>query len=182
MKKTILILSFLATTGAAVTAQSVTTTSAVITFDATTPKDALPKAENKTVIAALNKTTGTVQFEAAVNNFAFSNPMIQDHFNGEKWLNSAAHPKFTFSGKIDKLNEVKFDKNGTYDVTVSGNLTVKGISKALSGVPAKVVVKDGAVSANSAFSIKLADYGITGQAIDAGKVDPEPKISVAVNF
>jgi polyisoprenoid-binding protein YceI len=181
MKKTILFLSFLAMTGA-VTAQSATTTSAVITFDATTPKDALPKAENKAVIAALNKTTGAVQFEAAVNNFAFTNPMIQDHFNGEKWLNSAAHPKFTFSGKIDKLSEVKFNKNGSYDVTVSGNLTVKGVTKPISSVPATVVVKDGAVSASSTFSIKLADYGIAGQAIEAGKVAPEPRISVAVNF
>ena len=180
MKKTILILSLIVMTGQLI-AQKSTTTSAVVTFDATTPKDALPKAENKTVIGSLDKTTGILLFEAAVNNFSFSNPKMQDHFNGSKWMNSTAFPKFTFSGKIDKLNKVKFKKNGTYDVTISGNLTIKGISKPVSA-PAKITVKNGAVNTTSSFSIKIADYGITGQPVDAGKVAKEPKITVAASF
>ena len=180
MKKTVLFLSFIALAGG-VMAQKVTTTSAVVSFDATTPKDALPKAENKTVIASLDKTTGVIMFEAAVNNFAFGNPKIQEHFNGANWLNSTEFPKFTFSGKIDKLGEVKFNKNGSYTVKVSGNLVVKGISKPVSA-SAKIVVKDGTVTSNSDFSIVLADYGITGAPIDGGKVSPEPKITVSASF
>jgi polyisoprenoid-binding protein YceI len=180
MKKTILFLAFIATTGT-VMAQKLTTTSAVVSFDATTPKDALPKAENKAVIAALDKTTGTVAFEAAVNNFAFSNPMIQEHFNGDNWMKSATFPKFTFSGKIDKLNKVKFHKNGSYKVTVSGTLTIKDVTKPISA-PATIVVKDGAITSSSAFSIKLSDYGISGAPIEAGKVATEPKISVSAQF
>ncbi len=180
MKKTILFLSFVAIAGS-VMAQKSTTTSAVISFDATTPKDALPKAENKTGIASLDKTTGAILFEVAVNNFAFSNPKIQEHFNDTKWLNSAEFPKFTFAGKIDKLSKVKFTKNGSYDVTVSGNLTVKGISKPVSAT-ATIVVNGTAVTTSSAFTIKLADYGITGGPIDGGKVAAEPKITVSASF
>lgn len=180
MKKTILFLFLTAITGSAM-AQKATTTSAVVTFDATTPKDALPKAENKTVIASFDKTTGALLFEAAVNNFSFTNPMMQDHFNGEKWLNSGEFPKFTFTGKVDKISKVKFDKDGTYDVEVSGNLTVKGVSKEVS-TPAIIVVKGGTVTASSSFSIKLKDYGITGQAIDAGKVAEQPTITVSASF
>lgn len=180
MKKTVLFLSFIALAGG-VFAQKVTTTSAVISFDATTPKDALPKAENKTVIASLDKTTGVIMFEAAVNNFAFGNPKIQEHFNGANWLNSAEFPKFTFSGKIDNLSEVKFNKNGSYTVKVTGNLIVKGITKPVS-TSAKIVVKDGVVTSNSDFSIVLADYGIKGAPIDGGKVSPEPKITVSASF
>lgn len=180
MKKSILFLSFIAITAGAM-AQKLTTTSAVVTFDATTPKDALPKAENKAVIASLDKTTGAVAFEAAVNNFSFTNAMIQDHFNGEKWMNAAAFPKFVFVGKVDKVNKIKFAKNGTYEVKVSGNLTVKGISKPVSA-PATVTVTNGVVTATSSFSIKLKDYGITGQAIDAGKVAEKPTVSVSVQF
>ena len=94
MKKTILFLSLIAITTGAM-AQKATTTSAVVTFDATTAKDALPKAENKAVIASLDKSSGALLFEAAVNNFAFSNETIQGHFNGDKWLNSAEFPKFS---------------------------------------------------------------------------------------
>lgn len=180
MKKFLFSLSFLAVAGI-VTAQKLTTSSAVVTFDATTPKDALPKAENKTVIGSLDKTTGAIAFEAAVNNFAFTNPTIQSHFNADKWMNSAEFPKFTFAGKIDKLSKVKFNKNGVYDVTVSGNLTVKGVSKPVTA-KAKVTVKDASVSATSAFTIKLSDYGITGQPIDAGKVANDTKITVAASF
>jgi polyisoprenoid-binding protein YceI len=180
MKKTILFLSFVAITGS-VMAQKVTTTSAVITFDATTAKDALPKAENKTVIASLDKTTGAILFEAAVNNFSFANPMMHDHFNGEKWLNSAVFPKFTFTGKIDKLSEVKFNKNGSYDVTVSGTLTIKGVAKPIT-VPATIVVKGSAITSSTAFSVKVADYGIASQYIESGKVSTEPKITVSAQF
>ncbi|MBL7749122.1 MAG: YceI family protein [Chitinophagaceae bacterium] len=180
MKKTILSLAIIAITSS-VFAQNLTTTSATVAFDATTPIDALPKAENKTVIASLNKTTGAVLFEAAVNNFSFSNPKIQEHFNAANWMNSASFPKFTFSGKIDKLSKVKFAKDGVYKVTVSGNLTVKGVSKPVS-TPATITVTGGKVSAATAFSIVLADYGITGAPIDGGKVAKEPKITVAASF
>ena len=180
MKKTILFLSFVAITTGAM-AQKSTTTSAVVSFDATTPKDALPRAENKTVIGSLDKTTGVVVFEAAVNNFAFSNPKIQEHFNGANWMNSGSFPKFTFSGKIEKVNKVKFTKNGSYNVTVKGNLTVKGISKPVTST-GTITVKDGAVSTQSSFTIKLADYNITGQPIEAGKISTEPKITVSASF
>jgi polyisoprenoid-binding protein YceI len=180
MKKTILFIALIAFGGSLI-AQKATTTSAVVTFDATTEKDALPKAENKTVIAAVDKSTGAVAFEAAVNNFAFSNPMIQEHFNGDKWMNSAKFPKFTFTGKISDLSKVSFGKDGSYTVDVTGDLTVRDVTKSIT-TPATIVVKNGAISASSAFTIKLADYGFTGGPIDAGKVAPEPKITVAAEL
>jgi polyisoprenoid-binding protein YceI len=180
MKKTILSLSLIFIAGS-MFAQNLTTSSATVSFDATTPIDALPKADNKTVIASLNTTTGAVLFEAAVNNFAFSNPKIQEHFNGANWMNSASFPKFSFAGKIDKVSKVKFTKDGVYKVTVTGNLTVKGVTKPVK-TPATITVTGGKVSAATGFSIVLADYGITGAPIDGGKVAKEPKITVAAAF
>jgi polyisoprenoid-binding protein YceI len=180
MKKAILFLSFIALTGS-LFAQKKTTTSAVVTFDATTPKDALPKAENKTVIASLDTKTGTVAFEAAVKNFAFTNAMIQDHFNGDKWLNSNTFPKFTFKGKIDDLSKVNFSKDGTYNVTVTGDLTVRDVTKQVKA-PAVVVVSGGAITATSSFNIQLSDFGITGAPIDGGKVANDTKITVSAEL
>ncbi|NDF98080.1 MAG: hypothetical protein EB101_03965 [Chitinophagia bacterium] len=113
MKKTILFFSLfaLATLGFAQVKQ---TTSAIVAFDATTPKDALPKAENKTVIAEINTKTGQIGFEAAVKNFSFSNPVIQEHFNEERWMNSGKFPAFTFQGKINDAQQYNFAKNGVY--------------------------------------------------------------------
>jgi len=180
MKKTILLFALVATTGI-LFAQKKTTTSATVSFDATTPKDALPKADNKTVIGSFDTNTGDVAFEAAVKNFSFSSPKMQEHFNGANWMNSDQFPKFTFTGKVEKVNKIKFTKNGTYNVKATGNLTVKGISK-----PAKVngtiTVANRKISVATNFTIKLADYNITGQPIDAGKVSKEPKINVSAEF
>jgi hypothetical protein len=46
--------------------------------------------------------------------------LIQEHFNGEKWMNSEAYPLFVFAGRIADLSKVNFSKNGTYTVPVSG--------------------------------------------------------------
>jgi polyisoprenoid-binding protein YceI len=180
MKKTLLIAA-LFVSATSLMAQKKTTTSATVTFDATTPIDALPKAENKTVVASLDTKTGAVAFEAPVKSFTFTNPMIQDHFNGDKWMNSNEFPAFTFKGKIADLKKVKFEKDGTYTSAVEGTLTVKGKEKKVTA-PATFVVKDGKIASTSNFTIALADYGIAGAPIDGGKVAKEPKISVAADF
>ena len=180
MKRTLFSL-FLATMSMISFAQKKTTTSAVVAFDATTAIDALPKAENKTVVAALDTKTGSLAFEATVKNFAFSNPMIQDHFNGDKWLNSAEYPTFTYKGKITNLSDINFSKDGTYSAKTEGTLKVRGTEKKIE-VPATIVVSSGAISATSDFSIKLSDYSISGAPIDGGKVAKEPKISVRADF
>jgi polyisoprenoid-binding protein YceI len=180
MKKTFFALAFLMFAGASF-AQKKTTSSATVSFDATTPKDPLPKATNNTANGSINTKTGAVAFEAMVASFAFSNPKIQEHFNDEKWMNSKEWPNFTFSGKITKLSDVNFSKNGTYTVTVSGKLGIKDKTKEVK-TPVTVVVKDGKISATTSFTIKLKDFDIKGVPIDAGKVAPEPRISVSANF
>ena len=180
MKKTILLLSLVATTGS-LFAQKKTTTSATVKFDASTSIDNLPRAENKTVIAAINTSTGAVAFEAAVKNFAFSNPMMQDHFNGGNWMDSDKHPAFTYKGNITDLSAINFTKEGTYQVKTEGVLTIKGIDQKLA-TPATIVVKENSIVASTEFSIKLSDFGITGVPIDGGKVAKEPKITITAEL
>ncbi len=180
MKKTFLLIAIAAlTTG--LFAQVKETTSAIIAFDATTSLDNLPKAENKTVIGQVDIKAGTVELEAAVKSFAFQNPKMQEHFNSDNWFASDKFPVFTFSGKIVDLSKVNFEKNGTYMVPVTGNLTIKDVTKPLS-TTATLVVDGGTINASTSFSIVLADYGIGGMPIDAGKVKKEPMITVSASF
>lgn len=180
MKK--IILSLLITTlTLSVFAQKKTTTSAIIAFDATTALDPLPKAENKTVVAALDTKTGTIEFEAAMKNFAFTNSRIQEHFNNEGWMNSDKFPASTFTGKITNLKAVNFSKNGTYAADVEGDLTIRGVTQKASS-KATIVVENGKLKCNAEFSINLDDYKISANQIIAGKVSKEPKISVSAEF
>ncbi len=178
MKKTVLLLSLVAFTSV-LFAQTKKTTSATVAFDATTPKDALPKAENKTVIAEIDTKSGQIGFEAAVKNFTFTNPTIQAHFNEERWLNSDKFPAFTFMGKITDVTKYNFSKNGVYNVTVTGQLTIKDKTNNVT-TPATIEVKNGTLMASASFSIVLADYGI--QVGTAGKIAGEPKITVAAEL
>ncbi len=162
-------------------AQKKTTTSAVIAFDATTTLDPLPKAENKTVVAALDTKTGSVQFEAAMKNFSFSNSRMQEHFNNASWMNTDQFPSSTFSGMITNLKSVNFSKNGTYAADVEGDLTIRGVTKKASS-KATIVVENGKLKCNAEFSINLDDYQITGNQIISGKVSKEPKITVSAEF
>jgi len=180
MKKIILFFALIAGT-LSVNAQKKTTTTATVSFDATTPKDGLSKADNKSVIGSINTQTGDVAFEAAVSNFSFSNPQMQGHFNSDKWMNSAQFPKFVYTGKIENINKVKFTKNGTYKVNVNGTLTIKGIPKK-SKINGTITVNNGKISIASTFNVKLADYNISGQPVDAGKVAREAKVSVSADF
>jgi len=177
MKKTTLLLALTISAGV-LFAQKKTTTSATVKFDAATPADALPVAENKTVIAALDTKTGTVAFEAQVKGFNFSNAMMQDHFNSPKWFDSEKNPTAVFNGKITNISDVKFDKDGSYTAKIEGDLSLKGISKPLTGT-ATIKVKGGAINAASDFTIKLADYAISNA---GGKIADEPKISVNADF
>lgn len=180
MKKSSLLIA-LALSTTVLFAQKKTTTSAVVSFDATTSLDALPKAENKTAIAALDTKKGTIAFEVAIKNFSFSNPLIQEHFNGAGWMNSDKYPTASFKGKIVNSDDVNFSKDGTYEAKVEGDLTIHGITNPAK-VDAIIKVVGSKISSQSEFKIKLEDYKVSGGAIASGKVSKEPTIQVNAEF
>ena len=180
MKQSILTL-MIAVMAVSAMAQKKTSTSAIIAFDASTAIDDLPKAENKTAIVAIDPAKNTVQFEAAIKNLAFANPKIQESFDGNSWLNSDEFPKATFNGVITNPAAVNFKKDGTYNVSVEGELTIKGKTQKVT-TPATIVVTGKLLKTTAAFNIKLADFGVEGQPITAGKVSGEPKITVTAEL
>ncbi|HRD59096.1 MAG TPA: YceI family protein [Ferruginibacter sp.] len=177
MKKTTILFALIFA-AAGVFAQAKKTTSATVSFDASTEADPVAKAENKTVIAVLNTKTGAIGFEAAVKNFAFENKRVEEHFNAERWLNSGKFPTFAYKGKVTDITKVNFKKDGTYAVTVEGELTVKETTKPFS-TPATITVKAGKVSGAASFSVNLPEYGVMA---DGKKVSKDAKVSVAADF
>ncbi len=180
MKKSVLIAAFICVS-TFLFAQKKMTTSATINFDATTSSDGLAKAENKTVVAAIDPRSGSIAFEAIMKSFSFSNPMMQDYFNGDNWLETDKFQTSTFKGKITNLAAVNFSKDGTYSSEVAGELTIHGIAKPVTTTGA-VIITGKSITVTASFTIKLEDYGIKSKAIDVGKVAKEPKITVEADF
>jgi polyisoprenoid-binding protein YceI len=181
MKKTIMILSLLSVVTFAVAQKKKVTSSATISFDATTPKDALPKADNKTVKASLDTKTGATAFEALVKSFTFSNPTMQEHFNAANWMDSDKFPNATFKGKITNIAAVNFKKDGTYTADITGDLTMHGVTKPVT-TTATITVKGKEVTSSSSFTAALADFDVKGPAIAAGKLAEVAKITVSASF
>ena len=113
-------------------------------------------AVNKTVGAIINTTTNEIAVSMKMTAFEFPNKLMQEHFN-ENYMESEKYPTGTFKGKIVEL--IDYTKNGTYDVTAKGQLTIHGVTlpRDLKG---KLTVENQKISLISNFEVKLVDHKI----------------------
>lgn len=116
-------------------------------------------AVNNQAVSLLNTQTGDIVFSVIINGFLFKKALMQEHFN-ENYMESAKYPKGSFKGSITDLTKVNFKKDGSYNVTVTGDLTLHGETNKVT-VPAVIQVKGKSIMANAAFSVKLDDYKIS---------------------
>ncbi|RMF02974.1 MAG: YceI family protein, partial [Bacteroidetes bacterium] len=103
---------------------------------------------------------------------------MQEHFN-ENYMESSTYPKATFKGKIDESTPVDWGRDGQYEVSVSGDLTIHGVTKPVT-VTGTMEVKDGQILAQSTFVVAVADYGIEIPAVVADNIAKEVEITVDV--
>lgn len=151
-----------------------------ITFFSTTPVEDI-KAANNEVSSVINIKTGAMQFVVLIKSFQFKKAAMQDHFNRKDYMDSDNFPKSEFKGTITDPGKVDFTKDGTYPVTVEGNLTMHGVTNKLK-TTGLIMVKDGKISTSSKFKIKLADYKISIPAIVSSKIAEVVEINVTCNY
>lgn len=103
-----------------------------------------------------NAATGDLIFSVAVNTFKFNKSLMQEHFNSD-YLESDKYPRATFKGKVQERPDVT--KDGTYPVTVVGELDVHNVKKART-IPGTLTVSNGVITMSSEFMVKCADHNI----------------------
>ena len=138
------------------------------------------KAVTNEAKSILNTSTGDLAFELENVGFKFENALMQEHFN-ENYMESKKFPKSTFKGKIADLSKVNFTQDGTYDVTVAGDLTMHGVTNKVS-TPGTITVKAGKISAKAIFDVKLADYKIAVPTAVFQKIAETVKITVNCKY
>lgn len=116
------------------------------------------KADNNQVLAVLNVPTGELQFSLLIKNFHFPKALMEVHFN-ENYLESDKYPKSTFKGTSADISNINFTIDGTYLVTVSGDLTMHGVTGKVAS-KGSITIKGGKITGTSVFIIALADYKI----------------------
>jgi len=114
------------------------------------------EAINKNPIAVYKPGTGDLQFAVVMTQFKFKAALMEEHFN-ENYVESEKYPQAVFRGKVNE--KVDLTKDGETKVTVTGKLTLHGVTKDIT-VEGTITKKGEELIMHSTFKIKVADYNI----------------------
>jgi hypothetical protein len=136
------------------------------------------KAATSTGASVYNLSTGELAFSLSISSFQFEKSLMQEHFNSD-YMESDKFPKATFKGKVQE--QVDVSKDGTYPVTVTGDLTVHGVTQKRT-IPGTITVKNGVISMTSEFMVKCADHHITIPSIVFHNIAESIKMNVSAAY
>ena len=162
---------------AASAADKMVSTKTHVRFFSTTPIENI-EANNYASMSTYNIKTGEGVAVVPIQSFEFEKTLMQEHFNGAQYMNSKEFPNAKIKGKLTNLKAINFKKDGTYPVTITGEMTIKGKTKPVtqSGI---VEVKGKVVTVTGKFFITLADYGIlVGSSSPTSKIADKVEVSV----
>ena len=138
------------------------------------------KGDNNQVAGVLDTSTGDMVFQVLIKSFHFDRALMEEHFN-ENYMESDKIPKAIFKGKITNLSSVDFTKNGTYAVTVDGDLTIHDVTNKVS-TKGTIEVVTGGINANAKFKVVPEDYKITIPGVVRDKIDKDLEVTVAMKY
>ncbi len=177
MKKLVLSVAFLCMGATTIFAQKYMTRTAKVFFNATSAKSPEKiEAVNNEVASILDSKSGDFVFQVLIKSFKFERDLMGQHFN-ENYLESDKFPKSEFKGKITNISDVNFGKDGSYNVTVAGKLTIHGVTQDVS-VPGTIAVKGKDATAKAKFMVVLEKYDIKVPGVVSDKIAKEANISI----
>jgi hypothetical protein len=136
------------------------------------------KASASTGVSVYNASTGELAFSLSINSFQFEKSLMQEHFNSD-YMESDKFPKATFKGKVQQ--QVDVSKDGAYPVTVTGDLTVHGVTQKRT-IQGTITVKNEVITMASEFMVKCADHHITIPSIVFHNIAEIIKMNVSATY
>ncbi len=176
MKHIIAISLFLVVSSVTAFGQLYTTRTGLIGFFSKTPLEDI-KADNKQVYAVIDVGKKNLAFSLLMKGFLFERALQQEHFN-ENYVESDKFPKANFTGMYS--GEVNLQKDGSYPVTVKGNLTIHGVTKNIE-TPATLEVKAGKLMGMAKFNVSPEDYAIIIPSLVRDKIAKQVTISIQID-
>lgn len=130
-----------------------------VKFFSSTPAEDI-EANNYASVSTFNTETGEGVFSVPMQSFEFEKSLMQKHFNSSKFLDTKAFPDAKLKGKVSNVGDVDFTKDGSYQVVIEGDLSIKGKTKPISE-KATLTVNGSTLAVDSQFNVTLADFGVT---------------------
>jgi polyisoprenoid-binding protein YceI len=114
-----------------------------------------------------------VSVELDAKSLYADNPKLTTHLKSADFFDAERYPAVTFtSTSLQKL-----DAAGNYRVT--GNLTLRGVTKQLS-FPARLKVASGGVEGDASFSFNRRDFGINYAGMANDLIRDEVKVDLTI--
>jgi hypothetical protein len=174
---TILIACFGAVDG--LEAQKYFTRNGTIEFFSKTPIENI-RAVNNSATSVLDTETGRLEFAVLIKGFQFPKARMQQDFN-ENFMHSSKYPKAVFKGTIDNWESIRIGDDGTHELMVSGDLTIRGVTKPLK-TTAELTVEAGALSAHSKFMLEVSAFDIEVPSVVRQKIAEKVEVTVDVDY
>lgn len=177
MKKIFILCTWLTVTALPSIAQKYFTKTGTISFSAGTSLEDID-AVNKSAASIINAATGAIEFAVLIKGFEFKRDLMQEHFN-ENYMESSQYPKAVFRGQI--AEPIRYDKPGTYPVTVKGLMEIHGVKKETIA-KGTVIVAPGSVQVLSKFTLNSSDFKISIPGLVKDKVSNTVKVTVNCHY
>ncbi|NQX43040.1 YceI-like domain-containing protein [Pedobacter steynii] len=158
-------------------AQTYTSKNIKLALYSSTPLEDIRAATDKCT-GVIIKDSREIAFQVAVKSFEFDRKLMQEHFN-ENYMESDRYPYAKFKGVLDQ--QIDWNKDGIYNVTVTGMLTVHGIDKKRT-VPGKISISNGQVAVSTEFKVACVDHGIKIPKLVFTKIAEQINIKVSGKF
>jgi len=131
-----------------------------IKFFSTAPLEDIT-AINKGSSAILKSGDGYLKVIVPIRKFEFEKDLMYQHFLEKKYMWAEKYPEAEFKGNITNLADIDFTKNGTYDATVKGTLTIRGVAKEYETSGTVTIAGAGdLVQCHSVFKVRLEDHKV----------------------
>ena len=126
-----------------------------VSFFSKTPIENI-EAINSQVSSLFDTSTGEIVFQVPIKGFHFEKALMEEHFN-ENYMESDEFPNATLQGVV--VDWESFNESETGDVSVSGELTMHGVtvSRTFEG---NIRIEDGNYVIKSEFEVKTEDHQI----------------------
>jgi polyisoprenoid-binding protein YceI len=138
------------------------------------------KGDNNQVASVLDISTGEFVFQVLIKSFHFDRALMEEHFN-ENYMESDKFPKSSFKGKITNLSSIDFKKNGSYEVTVEGDLTIHDVTNKIN-TKGTLEVVSGGINANSKFILVPEDYKVNIPGVVREKIAKNLEVTVSMKY
>ncbi len=126
----------------------------------------------------MSTASGEIQISISNEDFIFKKNLMQEHFN-EDYMESDKYPHTIFKGKVNE--KVDYAKDGTNNVTVTGNMDMHGVKKTIT-IPGTITIKNGILYLKAEFVAKLVDYNIKVPSVLGSSVAEQVAITLTARM